>query len=165
MYIGVKLDWGNFYKELEKLENLDEAIEKNVLDNRRILEEIKEYAKKRWVTNFNLQGTLYGGWKKLSPQTEKGPRPLYQTGEMYQYLKTQAENAIMGDGKISWEFGNTSGGGERMMFHQNGTQNFSVNGGGFHVPKRTLVAFNDQDRRFVQNKILAETRKFVSIYL
>jgi len=153
-----------------KLLSLPKAAGEN-LTSTEFLGEIRDYQRKQWVTNFNLGGVLYGGWKRLDPDSEKGARLLYDTGALYGYLQDKARTPAITStgmaGSVAWSFGGDDGNAkfiapsEKMVIHQFGTGN----GDPSPTPARKMVGFNAKDRAKVRQMVAAQARKFVSIYV
>lgn len=129
--------------------------------------EVAKYLRNQWIRNFNLQGTMYGPWPALSPETlatKSGSRKLYETGKMYGQFRQIVDNPIFSGNGISWNFESNTSSGEYLMVHHFGT-NKAGKGNSITIPARRVYGVNTKDRQEIQKIVKKHLSKFVSITL
>ena len=139
---------------------LGRTIEK-LEDRSDIMEKMKKRQVRRWETNFNTQGSIYGRWAPLSQFTisrrtiARGITPLRDRNTLYPHFTAMNEAGEVSNDAVNWNFRNKGrdgsfGGAQNIL-----TQHFGLRDNRGRplgpnvpmgpVPARTLWDFNEKD--------------------
>jgi phage gpG-like protein len=152
------------FKIKENLKPVIDAVQKArvALDERQpLMQRIKDRQIRRWATNFNSQGALYGAWPALSPFTlarrareGSGSKMLVRTGRLVSWVTANNRAGVVDNQSVHWNFRFSGKDGSYAVFHNDGYYSVLYKA---PVPARLIWDLNEQD----ENEIAELTEDYV----